>query len=162
MLTITTKLDASLTGLPTTVRIKQYASDFRLIFQLIATDGSLTIEGGTSVYIRGTKRDGNGWQLGGTRSGTTVTFSGTHDQMRQMTAVAGKNKFEVVLIHDGKELPFASFVLDVQRAAMDAGTVNPSQIQELSGQVIETNTISYRGGLRVENGVLIIGGGDNA
>ena len=157
MLTITTKLDASNVGLPKTIRIKQYASDFKLIFQLIATDGSLTIESGTSVYIRGTKLDGHGWQLGGSRSGTTVTFAGTHEQMQQMTAVAGKNKFEVVLIHDGKELPFASFILDVQRAAMDAGTVNPSQIDELSGQMIETHTIEYGGdNITVEDDVLII------
>jgi len=157
MLTITTKLDASLTGLPTTVRIKQYASDFRLIFQLMATDGSLTIESGTSVYIRGTKLDGHGWQLGGSRSGTTVTFAGTHEQMQQMTAVAGKNKFEVVLKNGSKELPFATFILDVQRAAMDEGTVNPSQIDELSGQIIETNTVEYGGdNITVENGVLII------
>ena len=157
MLTITTKLDASNVGLPKTIRIKQYASDFKLIFQLIATDGSLTIESGTSVYIRGTKLDGYGWQLGGSRSGTTVTFAGTHEQMRQMTAVAGKNKFEVVLIHDGKELPFASFILDVQRAAMDAGTVNPSQIDELKGQIIENTTVEYGGdNITVEDDVLII------
>lgn len=157
MLTITTKLDASSAGLPKTVRIKQYASDFRLIFQLIATDGSLTMESGTTVFLRGTKCDGNGWQLGGTRSGTTVTFAGTHEQMRQMTAIAGRQKFEVVLRHSGKELPFASFILDVQRAAMDAGTVNPSQIDELSGQIVETTTVEYGGdNITVEDGTLII------
>lgn len=157
MLTITTKLDASNVGLPKTIHIKQYASDFKLVFQLMATDGSLTIESGTSVYIRGTKLDGHGWQLGGSRSGTTVTFAGTHEQMRQMTAIAGRNKFEVVLIHDGKELPFASFILDVQRAAMDAGTVNPSQIDELSGQIIETHTVEYGGNnIRIEDDMLIV------
>lgn len=157
MLTITTKLDASNVGLPKTIRIKQYASDFKLIFQLIATDGSLTIESGTSVYIRGTKLDGHGWQLGGSRSGTTVTFAGTHEQMRQMTAVAGKNKFEVVLIHDGKELPFASFILDVQRAAMDKSTVDDSQIAELETQIVEASVVEYGGdNVTVENGVLII------
>lgn len=157
MLTITTKLDASNVGLPKTIRIKQYASDFKLIFQLIATDGSLTIESGTSVYIRGTKLDGHGWQLGGSRSGTTVTFAGTHEQMQQMTAVAGKNKFEVVLIHDGKELPFASFILDVQRAAMDQATVVPSQINELQSEVLESAILEYGGtNIRVEDNVLIV------
>ena len=162
MLTIPIKLDATPDGLCKEIRIKQYASDFKIVATLVTTTGEITIEGGTSVYLRGTKRDGKGWQLGGTRTENTVTFSGTHEQMQQMTAVAGKQKFEAVLIHDGKELPFASFILDVQRAAMDAETVNPSQIDELRGQVIETNTIYYRGGLRVEDGVLIIGGGDNA
>lgn len=156
-LTITRTLDASPSSVPTVIPIKQYASDFALVFNLVSTDGSFTIAGGTSVYLRGTKRDGKGWQLGGTRSGSTVTFSGTHEQMRQMTAVAGRNKFEVVLIHDGKELPFASFILNVQRAAMDAGTVNPSQIDELSGQIVETHTVEYGGSnIRIEDDTIIM------
>ena len=157
MLIIPIKLDASPDGLCKEIRIKQYASDFKIVATLVATTGTLTIEGGTTVFLRGTKRDGKGWQLGGSRSGTTVTFSGTHEQMQQMTAVAGKNKFEVVLVNSGKELPFASFILDVQRAAMDKGTVNPSQIDELKGQIIENTTIEYGGDNgTVENGVLII------
>ena len=158
MLTIPIKLDAAPDGLCKEIRIKQYASDFKIVATLVATTGTLTIEGGTSVLLRGTKRDGHGWQLGGSRSGTTVTFSGTHEQMQQMTAIAGKNKFEVVLKNGSKELPFATFILDVQRAAMDADTVNPSQIDELSSQIIENTTLIKSGGLRVENGVLIIGG----
>ena len=155
--TITRNLDVSPSPVPTVIHIKQYASDFALKFNLVSSDGSFSISSG-SVYIRGTKTDGKGWQLGGSRSGTTVTFSGTHEQMQQMTAVAGKNKFEVVLKNGSKELPFATFILDVQRAAMDADTVIPSQIDELSGQIIENTTLIKSGGLRVENGVLIIGG----
>lgn len=156
--TITRNLDVSPSPVPTVIKVKQYASDFALKFNLVSSDGTFTIAGGTSVYIRGTKRDGSGWQLGGSRSGNTVTFSGTHDQMQQMTAIAGKNQFEVVLKNSGKELPFATFVLDVQRAAMDADTVKPSQIDELNSQIIENTTLIKSGGLRVENGVLIIGG----
>lgn len=155
--TITRNLDVSPSPVPTVVKVKQYASDFALKFNLVSSDGTFTIAGGTSVYIRGTKTDGKGWQLGGSRSGNTVTFSGTHEQMQQMTAIAGKNKFEVVLKNGSKELPFATFILDVQRAAMDADTVNQSQIDELSSQIIETNTIEYGGdNITVENGVLII------
>lgn len=155
--TITRTLDVSPSPVPTVIHIKQYASDFALVFNLKSSDGSFTIAGGASVYIRGTKMDGRGWQLQGSRSGNTVTFSGTHDQMQQMTAVAGKNVFEVVIINGTKELPFATFVLDVQRAAMDSGTVNPSQIDELKGQIIENTTVEYGGdNVTVENGVLII------
>lgn len=155
--TITRNLDVSPSPVPTVIKVKQYASDFALKFNLVSSDGTFTIAGGTSVYIRGTKTDGKGWQLGGSRSGNTVTFSGTHEQMQQMTAIAGKNKFEVVLKNGSKELPFATFILDVQRAAMDEGTVNSSQIDELSSQIIETNTIEYGGdNITVENGVLVI------
>ena len=157
MLTITTKLDVTPTGLPQTIRIKQYASDFRIVFQLFASQGGLSIESGTTVILRGTKRDKRGWQLGGTRSGSTVTFSGTHDQMQQMTAVAGKSLFEVVLLHGGKELPCGTFILDVQRAAMDADTVNPSQINELQTEVVESTVLEYGGtNIRIEDNVIIV------
>ena len=77
--------------------------------------------------------------------------------MQQRTAVAGKNKFEVVLKNGGKELPFATFVLDVQRAAMDAGTVNPSQIDELRTQIVETTVVEYSGtNIRIENDTIIV------
>ena len=146
MLTIPIKLDATPDGLCKEIRIKQYASDFKIVATLVTTTGEITIEGGTSVYLRGTKRDGKGWQLGGTRSGNTVTFSGTHEQMQQMTAVAGKQKFEAVLIHDGKELPFASFILDVQRAAMDQNTItDSSNLAEVKNQIIENNILEYGG-----------------
>ena len=157
MLTITKKLDVTPVGLPQMIRIKQYASDFKLVFQLFASQGELTMEAGTTVILRGTKRDKRGWQLGGTRSGTTVTFSGTHDQMQQMTAIAGKNLFEVVLRHGGKELPCGTFILDVQRAAMDANTVEPSQINELQSEVLETAILEYGGtNIRVEDNVIIV------
>lgn len=157
MLIITKKLDVTPVGLPQMIRIKQYASDFKLVFQLFASQGGLTIESGTTVILRGTKKDKRGWQLGGTRSGTTVTFAGTHDQMRQMTAVAGKNLFEVVLLHGGKELPCGTFILDVQRSAMDADTVEPSQINELQTEVLESAILEYGGtNIRVEDNVLIV------
>lgn len=156
--TITRTLDVSPSPVPTVIHIKQYASDFALKFNLVSSDGSFSISSG-SVYIRGTKTDGKGWQLGGSRSGNTVTFSGTHEQMQQMTAVAGENIFEVVLMISDKELPFSTFILDVQRAALDADTVkDQSSLSELKSQVIENTTLIKSGGLRVENGVLIIGG----
>ena len=60
--TITRNLDVSPSPVPTVVKIKQYASDFALKFNLVSSDGGFTIAGGSSCYIRGTKRDGYGWQ----------------------------------------------------------------------------------------------------
>lgn len=128
--TIYKKLNVSPNSYPLVIPIKQYSSDFALKFKLYSTEGDLDIESGATTRIRGTKRDGNGFELNGTRLGRTVTFSGTKEQMQQMTAAHGRCVFEVVVEHDGKELITANFYLEVQRAAMDAGTVTSESIIE--------------------------------
>lgn len=130
MWTIYKKLNVSPNSIPLVIPIKQYSSDFALKFKLYSTDGDLDIEAGATTKIRGTKRDGNGFSLTGTRIGSTCTFSGTKAQMQQMTAAHGRCVFEVVVEHDGKELITANFYLEVQRAAMDAGTVTSESIIE--------------------------------
>lgn len=157
MVTITRNLDVSPGAVPACVHIKQYASDFSLKFVLYSSDGVFTMESGTTAIMRGTKKDGNGFQLGGSRSGSTITFSSTHEKMQQMTAAAGKNLFEIVLLHGGKELPCGTFILDVQRAAMDAATVEPSQINELQTEVLETAILEYGGtNITIEDNVIIV------
>ena len=128
--TISKKLNVSPYAAPLVIQIKQYTSDFALKLQLYSTVGDLDIPAGATTKIRGTKRDGNGYELTGTRIGHTCTFSGTKAQMQQMTAAHGRCVFEVVVEHDGKELITANFYLEVQRAAMDAGTVTSESIIE--------------------------------
>lgn len=128
--TISKKLNVSPYAAPLVIQIKQYTSDFALKLQLYSTVGDLDIPAGATTKIRGTKRDGNGYELTGTRIGHTCTFSGTKEQMQQMTAAHGRCVFEVVVEHDGKELITANFYLEVQRAAMDAGTVTSESIIE--------------------------------
>lgn len=128
--TIYKKLNVSPNSFPLVIPIKQYSSDFALKLKLYSTDGDLDIEAGATTKIRGTKRDGNGFELTGTRIGNTCTFSGTKAQMQQMTAAHGRCVFEVVVEHDGKELITGNFYLEVQRAAMDAGTVTSESIIE--------------------------------
>jgi len=130
MWTIYKKLNVSPNSYPLVIPIKQYSSDFILKIKLYSTDGDLDIEAGATTKIRGTKRDGNGFELTGTRIGNTCTFSGTKAQMQQMTAAHGRCVFEVVVEHDGKELITANFYMEVQRAAMDAGTVTSESIIE--------------------------------
>lgn len=128
--TIFKRLNVSPASFPTVIHIKQYSSDFILKFQLYSTDGDLNIEAGATTKIRGTKRDGNGFELTGTRIGSTCTFSGTKAQMQQMTAAHGRCVFEIVVENNTRELITANFYLEVQRAAMDAGTVTSESIIE--------------------------------
>jgi len=128
--TIYKKLNVSPNSFPLVIPIKQYSSDFALKFKLYSTEGDLDIEAGATTKIRGTKRDGNGFELTGTRIGNTCTFSGTKAQMQQMTAAHGRCVFEIVVEKNTKELITANFYLEVQRAAMDAGTVTSESIIE--------------------------------
>ena len=130
MWTIYKKLNVSPNSYPLVIPIKQYSSDFILKIKLYSTDGDLDIEAGAITKIRGTKRDGNGFELTGTRIGNTCTFSGTKAQMQQMTAAHGRCVFEIVVEKNTKELITANFYLEVQRAAMDAGTVISESIIE--------------------------------
>lgn len=130
MWTIYKKLNVSPNSYPLVIPIKQYSSDFTLKLKLYSTDGDLDIEAGATTKIRGTKRDGNGFELTGTRIGNTCTFSGTKAQMQQMTAAHGRCVFEIVVENNTRELITANFYLEVQRAAMDAGTVTSESIIE--------------------------------
>ena len=130
MWTIYKKLNVSPNSFPLVIPIKQYSSDFILKIKLYSTDGDLDIEAGATTKIRGTKRDGNGFELTGTRIGNTCTFSGTKAQMQQMTAAHGRCVFEIVVEKNTRELITANFYLEVQRAAMDAGTVTSESIIE--------------------------------
>ena len=137
MLTRTYELDMVPGGIPLSIHLSQYDSDVTLVFQLFASQGTLEIPtSGITAEIRGTKRDGNGISAAGTfeiiDSVPTVTVRMT----KQMTAIAGKNTFEVVLKaitgSSSFDLPSANFYLDVERAALDYDTLeSKSEIQEI-------------------------------
>lgn len=137
MLNRTYELDMVPGGIPLCVHLSQYDSDVTLIFQLYASEGTLDIpESGVTAKVRGTKRDGNGISQEATfafvESIPTVTVRVT----KQMTAIAGKNSFEVLLTaNNGSsefDLPSANFYLDVERAALDYDTLeSKSEIMEI-------------------------------
>lgn len=129
MITYTNPLNMTPGDYPTTVNVSQYDSDFQLVFKLFSSIGTFTIPSGTTAEIRGTKLDGNGYSATASLSGTTVTVVGNI----QMTAIAGKNVFEIVLRNSEKELSSANFILDVERAAMDKDTfASESVVKELT------------------------------
>lgn len=138
MITYRNKLDVTPGGVPLVVYASQYDSDFTLEFELYSTDGTFTIESGTTVSVRGTKKDGNGYSVDASLSGSVVTVNG--DQ--QMTAADGDNTFEICLWKNNKELNTSNFILRVERAALDQGTiVSNSKIRELVTALDRTDEI---------------------
>ena len=117
-------------GIPVRCKLGQYDDDWTIVFTLYSAYGTFSIESGTTAKIRGTKRDGLGYSANATIniSAGTVTVAGD----KQITAVAGDNLFELVLLKGTKELSTANIIFSVEPAAMDAGTlVSDSQVQEI-------------------------------
>lgn len=126
-ITITKRLDMVARNIPPVINLSQYDSDFTLNFLLYASTGTFTVEYDTTAVIRGTKKSGNGYSADVTLS--TITIAGisypsvTVTGDNQMTAVAGKNNFEITLKKNDKELSSANFILNVERAPLDADTI---------------------------------------
>lgn len=118
---INRKLDMTPGGVMLVIHMSQYDSDFTIVFSLYNSDGTFTIESGTTARIRGTKKSGTGYSVPATVDASTNTVTVTGDQ--QMTAVAGTNIYEITLYKNGKELNSANFILDVERAALDMDTI---------------------------------------
>lgn len=134
-ITKTNKLNMTSGAVPLVIHLSQYDADFTLVFDLYNTDGTFTIESGTTVAIRGTKKDGNGYSVDATLDITNKRVTVTGDQ--QMTAVAGRNIFELTLTKNNKELNTANFILEVERAALDRDTIKSDSIIRELYEVID-------------------------
>lgn len=138
MLKIEKKLDMFAGAVPVVVYVSQYDSDFEIEFSLYSSQDAFTIESGTTAQVRGTKKDGNGYSVDATLSGSKVTVTG--DQ--QMTACAGEQCFELTLRKGEKELNTCNFILSVERAALDKDTLpSKSVIRELVNVIDRTDEI---------------------
>ena len=130
-LTISKKLDVTPGGIPLHIHLNQYDSDFSIVLSIkCAWDCVLDIPSTATAKVRGTKADGNGYSKDATLDATvkTVTIAGD----TQLTAAAGSNKYEIVIINSGKELYTANFVVDVEPAALsDKTVVSESAIDEV-------------------------------
>lgn len=129
--TIQKSLDMSPGFVPPVIRVSQYDSDFTIVFTLYSSFGDFTLASETTAEVRGTKRSGTGYSANATinTSNKTVTVSGNN----QMTAVSGKNIYEIVLFRNGKQLSSANFILLCEPAALDANTiVDESVIKEFT------------------------------
>lgn len=128
MITHKHKLDMVPGGVPVLVHASQYDSSFTIEFTLFARTGELSIPAGATAEIRGTKKDGNAYSAEAAVSGNVVTVTGH----QQMTAVKGKQVFEITLYDGDEELSSANFTLFVEPAPMDKDTIpSESIIREL-------------------------------
>ena len=110
----------------TVAKLSQYDSDFTLVFTLTNDYGDFVLESGTTAQIRGTKADGNGYSAECAIDIEAQTVTVTGDE--QLTAAAGDNTFEIRLIKDGKILNTVNFIIWVERAALDAGTITSESV----------------------------------
>ena len=117
-------------NVPVIVPVSQYDSDFTLIFSLYASTGEFTLEEDTTATIRGTKGDGNGYSVDATIDIASAEVTVEGDE--QLTAIAGKQLFELTLWKGQKHLSTANFILNVEEAPLDRDTVSSeSKIREL-------------------------------
>lgn len=138
MITYRNRLDVTPGGVPLVIYLSQYDSDFTLEFELYSSNGTFTIESGTTVTVRGTKRDGNGYSVDATLASGVVTIEG--DQ--QITAAAGDGFYEITLWKNNKELSTANFIIRVERAALDKDTLpSESVIRELVSVIDRTDEL---------------------
>ena len=147
MLKRTYELDMVPGGIPLSIHLSQYDSDVLLVFQLYASQGTLAIpETGVTAQIRGTKLDGNGISAACTFEVIDSVPTVTAQMTKQMTAIAGKNTFELVLTATSGSseysLPSANFYLEVERAALDYDTLeSKSEIKEIQEILADADSI---------------------
>lgn len=111
---------------PLIIHVSQYESDFVYTFHLVSGKSVLAIPNSAIAVIRGTKRDGNGFSKEAsldTENNKVVVIGEV-----QMTACAGRNVFELAIINDEKTICTANFYLDVERAPLDAGTIQSDSV----------------------------------
>ena len=138
MITHIYDLDVVPGAVPVVVPLKQYSDDVILVFNVFSRFGVLELGAGVTVAIRGTKPDGNGISINVSLNGNAVTVQVD----KQMVAAAGKALYELVFSRNGKEFITASFVLYVQRAALDKDTLkSDSKIKELVNVIDRTDEI---------------------
>jgi hypothetical protein len=108
-------------GLPPIIRISQYDKALRAFDVRLTMDGAdYPVPPGCTAMLSGTKPDGKGFLYSLNYSDNTVNVSVTE----QMSAVAGDVPCEVTLYQaDGGRIASGNFLLRVEKAALDAGTV---------------------------------------
>ena len=147
MLTRTFDLDMVPGKIPLAIHLSQYDSDVTLVFQLYTSQGILSIpSSGVTATIRGTKGDGNGISADAAFNFVDSIPTVTVQVTKQMTAIAGKNTFELVLkATSGNleyDLPSANFILYVERAALDYDTLeSKSEIMEIQEILADADNI---------------------
>ena len=125
---------------PLIIHVSQYESDFVYTFYLVSGKSALVIPDTAIAVIRGTKRDGNGYSVEAALDAENKKVVVMGDV--QMTACAGKNIFELAILNNEKTICTANFYLDVERAPLDAGTIQSESVLRELQAIINSAEIS--------------------
>lgn len=122
-------VDVTPGGKPKVVHVSQYDANSRVLeFALFSEDAEFTMPSGAEAEINGTKPDGNGFSVLGSVEDNVVSITLTE----QMTAIAGRVPCKIMVEKSEKKLLTETFVLMVDRAALDIDTLDSeSTIRQL-------------------------------
>ena len=117
------KIDLIPGGGPKIIRVSQYDHDTRhIIISLKNNKVDYSVPDGVTVQVRGTKPSGKGFLYTCPVNDSTVTVI----VKDQMTTESGLVRCELVLINGNAILGSGNFILDVEKASFDPGTVTSS------------------------------------
>lgn len=129
-------------GIPPTVHVSEYDVGRSYTVTLLDEDGqAFAVPSGTTAKVEGTIA-GHGFSENASVSGSTVTFQLTTN----MTAYAGRCWAKIKLTKSGEPVSTCGFILDVDRAGVEAETAIGSdgfeeQIEAAVADYIEENGI---------------------
>lgn len=112
-------LDMTPGVMPQVINVSEYDVNRQLIIFLRHNGGAFTPAAGTTAKIEGTLSNGFGFSEDADLSGNSVSFTLTES----MTAVAGRAWVKVKLTNDGAPVSSCGFIMDVDRAGVEADTV---------------------------------------
>ena len=112
-------LDMTPGVMPPVINVSEYDVNRQIIIFLRHNGGAFTPAAGTTAKIEGTLSNGFGFSEDADLSGNSVSFTLTES----MTAVAGRAWVKVKLTNDGAPVSSAAFILDCDRAGVEADTV---------------------------------------
>ena len=127
-------------GVPPRINVSQYDMGSRILeFHLInGYSDDFTIPAGSDVFIEGTKKDKTVFAYQCKYSGSDVTCNIT----RQMTILKGDVECELVIIDsDNNILGSANFVIYVENAAVDDGSISESDVQVFNDYILQMKEI---------------------
>ncbi len=136
---------------PVVVHVSQYDHEAgRLVASLYNGDVAFSPPGTVNYSIQGTKPDAKGFQYGSyAKSGNTVIFN----LEKQMTAVAGIVRCQIVATKGTDEIGSFVFFLDVQKAALpDDADMSESEYQLVEQMIEQAKEAAARQPIIGQNG----------
>ena len=92
------------------IHLSQFDERFLIELRLFAREGTLRLESGTTVTIRGTKPDGGEYTAPVILNDNIATIQGDGN----LTDVAGTGTYELCMTHGGKELYTTNFDIIIE------------------------------------------------